>query len=70
MGKGGVQVACTYAVSQGWLIVQDDTVTLTTAGLVSIRNWFADRQAHGSDRPQSRSKSTITGAQQCSSCPD
>ena len=35
MGKGGVHVACTYAVSQGWLIVQDDGLTLTTAGLAA-----------------------------------
>ena len=29
------KAACTYAVSQGWLIVQDDTLTLTTAGLAA-----------------------------------
>jgi hypothetical protein len=27
------QAACSLAVSQGWLIVQDDALTLTTAGL-------------------------------------
>jgi hypothetical protein len=27
------RMACTYAVSQGWLIVEDDMLTLTTAGL-------------------------------------
>ena len=27
------KAACSYAASQGWLIVRDDTVTLTTAGL-------------------------------------
>jgi hypothetical protein len=27
--------ACSYAASQGWLIVQDDVVTLTTAGLAA-----------------------------------
>ena len=27
------RMACTYAASQGWLIVEDDTLTLTTAGL-------------------------------------
>jgi hypothetical protein len=27
--------ACSYAASQGWLIVQDDTLTLTTAGLAA-----------------------------------
>ncbi len=27
------KMACAYAASQGWLIVQDDTLTLTTAGL-------------------------------------
>ncbi len=27
------KAACAYAVSQGWLIVEDDTLTLTTAGL-------------------------------------
>jgi hypothetical protein len=26
------RAACSYAVSQGWLIVEDDTLTLTTAG--------------------------------------
>jgi hypothetical protein len=29
------KVACAYAVSQGWLIVVDDTLTLTTAGLAA-----------------------------------
>jgi hypothetical protein len=29
------KAACVYAVSQGWLIVQDDAVTLTTAGLAA-----------------------------------
>jgi hypothetical protein len=27
------KTACSYAVSQGWLIVADDALTLTTAGL-------------------------------------
>ena len=27
------KTACAYAASQGWLIVQDDVLTLTTAGL-------------------------------------
>ena len=27
------RMACSYAASQGWLIVQDDVLTLTTAGL-------------------------------------
>ena len=27
------RAACVYAASQGWLIVQDDVLTLTTAGL-------------------------------------
>jgi hypothetical protein len=27
------RMACAYAVSQGWLIVEDDVLTLTTAGL-------------------------------------
>ena len=27
------KLACSYAASQGWLIVQDDVLTLTTAGL-------------------------------------
>jgi hypothetical protein len=27
------KAACAYAVSQGWLIVEDDVLTLTTAGL-------------------------------------
>jgi hypothetical protein len=29
------KMACSYAASQGWLIVQDDTLTLTTAGLAA-----------------------------------
>ena len=29
------KAACSYAVSQGWLIVQHDTLTLTTAGLAA-----------------------------------
>ena len=29
------KAACAYAVSQGWLIAQDDTLTLTTAGLAA-----------------------------------
>jgi hypothetical protein len=29
------KAACSYAASQGWLIVQDDTLTLTTAGLAA-----------------------------------
>ena len=29
------KAGCSYAVSQGWLIVQDDAVTLTTAGLAA-----------------------------------
>jgi hypothetical protein len=27
------KAACSYAASRGWLIVQDDVLTLTTAGL-------------------------------------
>jgi hypothetical protein len=27
------KAACSYAASQGWLIVQDDVLTLTAAGL-------------------------------------
>jgi hypothetical protein len=27
--------ACSYAASQGWLIVSDDMLTLTTAGLAA-----------------------------------
>ncbi len=27
------RMACAYAVKQGWLIVEDDVLTLTTAGL-------------------------------------
>ena len=30
------KAACSYAVSQGWLIVQDDVLTLTTAGLGAV----------------------------------
>jgi hypothetical protein len=29
------KAACAYAASQGWLIVEDDTLTLTTAGLAA-----------------------------------
>jgi len=29
------KAACAYAASQGWLMVQDDAVTLTTAGLAA-----------------------------------
>jgi hypothetical protein len=29
------KMACTYAASQGWLIVTDGTLTLTTAGLAA-----------------------------------
>src|ERR1700733_2906340 len=29
------RAACTYVASQGWLIVRDDTLTLTTAGLAA-----------------------------------
>ena len=29
------RAACAYAASQGWLIVQDDTLTPTTAGLAA-----------------------------------
>jgi hypothetical protein len=29
------KMACTYAASQGWLFVTDDTLTLTTAGLAA-----------------------------------
>jgi hypothetical protein len=32
----GVQLLCwSAAASQGWLIIQDDTLTLTTAGLAA-----------------------------------
>jgi hypothetical protein len=29
------RAACSYAASQGWLIVVDDALTLTTAGLAA-----------------------------------
>ncbi len=29
------RAACSYAVSQGWLIVEDNVLTLTTAGLAA-----------------------------------
>jgi hypothetical protein len=29
------RAACAYAASQGWLIVEDDALTLTTAGLAA-----------------------------------
>ena len=31
-----VKSACSYAVSEGWLIVRDDALTLTTVGLRAI----------------------------------
>ena len=31
----GDRTACSDAVSQGWLIVEDDVLTLTTAGLAA-----------------------------------
>jgi hypothetical protein len=30
-----LKTACDYAASQGWLIVEDDALTLTTAGLAA-----------------------------------
>jgi len=30
------KVACSYAASQGWLIVKDDVLTLTTAGTRAV----------------------------------
>jgi hypothetical protein len=33
--KPNFKAACSYAASQGWLIVKDDVVTLTTAGLAA-----------------------------------
>jgi hypothetical protein len=30
-----LKTACAYAASQGWLIVSDDALTLTTAGLAA-----------------------------------
>jgi hypothetical protein len=29
------KMACTYAVSRGWLVVSNDALTLTTAGLAA-----------------------------------
>jgi len=29
------KIACAYAVSQGWLVVRDDSLTLTSAGLAA-----------------------------------
>jgi hypothetical protein len=29
------KAACSYAASQGWLIVEDDTLTLAAAGLAA-----------------------------------
>ena len=29
------RMSCVYAASQGWLVVQDDVLTLTTAGLAA-----------------------------------
>jgi hypothetical protein len=31
----GLTAACSYAASEGWLIVQDDMLTLMTAGLAT-----------------------------------
>jgi hypothetical protein len=30
------KAACSYAASQGWLMVEDDTLTLTTAGMRAV----------------------------------
>jgi hypothetical protein len=30
------KAACSYAASQGWLMVQDDVLTLTTAGMRAV----------------------------------
>ena len=30
------KVACSYAASQGWLMVDDDVLTLTTAGMRAV----------------------------------
>ena len=30
------KAACSYAASQGWLIVEGDTLTLTTAGMAAV----------------------------------
>jgi hypothetical protein len=30
------KAACAYAASQGWLIVEDDKLTLATAGLAAV----------------------------------
>ena len=39
------KAACSYAASQGWLMVQDDVLTLTTAGAggltIGRRHWHA-----------------------------
>ena len=32
------KAACAYAVSQCWLIVEDDVLTLTTAGAGAVSN--------------------------------
>jgi hypothetical protein len=54
------KMACTHAASQGWLIVEDDTLTLTIAGLAAAYGDWAeavhlsesDRLRH-SDQPSS-----------------
>jgi hypothetical protein len=33
--KPDFRTACSYAASQGWLIVEDDVLTLTVAGLTA-----------------------------------
>ena len=30
------KAACSYAASQGWLMVEDDVLTLTTAGMRAV----------------------------------
>ena len=43
------KTACAFAVGQGWLIVQDDVLTLTTAGLAGgIGRGLARRSRLGS----------------------
>jgi hypothetical protein len=41
-----ISMTCAYANSQGSLIVQDDALTLTTAGLRAVRS-FERRSSHG-----------------------
>ena len=54
--------ACSYAVSEGWLIVPDDALTLTTAGLGQSEP-AADQNRPSEARPHPRSDGGSIGLQ-------